>query len=580
MASTGQLASAARGSVAFTAALKLADWVGSGREVTKRGVPKPAAAVELCDLLGIEPHSRKPRSALDIAPLMTVWSVAVVADLIEQVGDRVRVGPGLRVWREGRPEEVLEAWVRCAQELLTPPDDMEEDDLARLAALVVLHEAEDAVTLDDLRLAIAEFFGDAGLDCSCPDCTSPEALRYADESGSGRPPAWQVAGLLSEFGIAALRGDEVTPTLLGRWFTALVFRDGAPSPDLDAATLIAAVNGLPHRLKLVMSRPWLSARTPAAAARDLLAAAEHTSGGLRLTALALLDECGPEAEPAWREWATKDGFGAYARSWLSQRSGTALAEADKAWLTVDALITTLDELPPELPEEVVAEAVHAQIGTGVSEALPRLAASDHPDAPRLVALLTDPGTPRPRPDRAGVGYELEIRLRYVENPPVWRRLRVPAELTLGELHHVVQVAMGWDNSHMHAFEHRTGRYGTSDRDLGFRDEHAVTVSQLLAKVGDKILYTYDFGDDWEHDITLKKIVPSSDIACTAGEGACPPEDCGGPGGYENLKAAVTDPTAQDHADLLEWLGLDSGDDFDPTTFSPETTTQALNRTRH
>lgn len=552
----------------FTAALKLAEWIGPGREVTTRGVLKPADAVEACDLLGITPHSRKPRSALDIPKLMAAWTVAAVADFIEDVGPRVRVGPGLRVWREGPADEVLAVWGRCARELLAPLDEIEEDDLARLAALTALHE-NGVVTVHDLHAVIAEFFDDAGL-----HFTSAEALRLADDSDVDRPRAWDVALLLADFGIVALRGDEVGLTPLGRWFTTLVFREGAPPPDVDATTLIDEVEGLPPRLKLLLCHPWLDARTPAEAARELLATAARISGPARNTALALLERCGPEAEPAWREWATRDGIGAYARSWLSERSGTALTEDDKAWLIVDTLINALEDLPPDLPEESVAEGVRAWIGT-VPEALPHLAASTHPDAPRVMALLT---TPHPStPESGGVGYDLEVRLRYVTKPPVWRRLEVPAHLDLGDLHWAIQAVMGWENSHMHAFDHHTGRYGTPDPDLDHHDERRVTVSQLLTKVGDKLVYEYDFGDGWEHDITLKAIVPAGPIRCTSGKGACPPEDCGGPWGYEDLKATLADPTADRHADLLRWMGLKSGNDFDPKNFSVESANQALTR---
>ncbi len=552
----------------FAAARTLADWVGTGREVTTRLVLKPAAAVEACDLLGIEPPSRKPRSALDIPPLMTVWAVAVTAELIEVTRGKAVPGPALATWDE-RAEDVLDAWIRCAQEAFGLVDEMYDDDMAHLAVLATLHENADAVPFDDLSRSIEEVCGTEGF-----------------LLGADRVSASTIAARLAEFGIVVPGEDDVEPTPLGRHFTDVVFRQGAPAADVDAEALIGSVSGLPPRLAVLLSRPWLSSRGPGAAARELLAAAARATGERRLTAIALTDECGPEAEPAWREWVRDDGLGAYARSRLADWAGAEPTAEDRAWLTVDTVVTALDVLPPELPTVLVVEAAWARIGGDPSRVVPLLANSGHPDAPRLVALLTadplDPvvrtaGPPPPRPDRAGVGYELEVRLCEVADPPVRRRLEVPADLTLDRLHEVVQAAMGWENAHMHVFAHRTGHYGAPDPELGHQDEAAVAVSRVLAEVGDRIRYTYDFGDGWDHDITLKNIVPVGDPVCTDGEGACPPEDCGGPWGYEDLKATLADPAAEGHADLLDWLGLTAAADFDPARFSTEDVNRALSR---
>ena len=83
-------------------------------------------------------------------------------------------------------------------------------------------------------------------------------------------------------------------------------------------------------------------------------------------------------------------------------------------------------------------------------------------------------------------------------------------------------------------------------------------------------YTYDFGDDWEHDVVLEKVLPPDRVArlsCLAGKGACPPEDCGGPWGYASMKEILADPDHEEHEDLLDWLNLDSGADFDPALFA-------------
>ena len=168
-------------------------------------------------------------------------------------------------------------------------------------------------------------------------------------------------------------------------------------------------------------------------------------------------------------------------------------------------------------------------------------------------------------------YQLKITLRGVTKPPVWRRVLVPADITLRNLHDVIQLAMGWEDDHLHMFS--TGRqdYGTPGMGLECADDAWVRVSQILAGPGDRLRYTYDFGDDWEHDIVVEKTRPAAPgeahLSCVAGKGACPPEDCGGAWGYADLKEVLADPAHEGHLDRLEWLGLDTGEDFDPSEFS-------------
>jgi hypothetical protein len=252
----------------------------------------------------------------------------------------------------------------------------------------------------------------------------------------------------------------------------------------------------------------------------------------------------------------------------------------------------------------------------MAEALPLLESCGHPAAPRLVKLLSGgpvnpiarladmlpgmgafPQAPVLRPIPAGhgaagpvpprrqghssAGYQIKVQLCGVTKPPVWRRLHVPADLSLDQLHEVTQAAMGWHNCHLHVFSDGWSEYGLPDRELGHLDERRVRLSQVLASVGDKIRYTYDFGDDWEHDIILEAILPAdagvTGSVCTAGKGACPPEDCGGVWGYEELKATLADPDAEEHDNMLEWLGLASGDGFNPKEFSAEKVNRRLGR---
>lgn len=176
-------------------------------------------------------------------------------------------------------------------------------------------------------------------------------------------------------------------------------------------------------------------------------------------------------------------------------------------------------------------------------------------------------TSRAARGRSGQAMQLKLSLRGVVKPPVWRRLLVPADIRLDRLHEVIQTAIGWTDTHLHVFSTRSGDYGIPDPELGYRNERNARLAQFLQQPGDRIHYSYDFGDGWEHDIVLEtRLNPEPGVqtpACLAGKGACPPEDSGGPWGYADLKEALADPRHKDHESMLDWLGRDSADSFDP-----------------
>jgi hypothetical protein len=164
-------------------------------------------------------------------------------------------------------------------------------------------------------------------------------------------------------------------------------------------------------------------------------------------------------------------------------------------------------------------------------------------------------------------------------PPIWRRLQVPSAITLRALHDVLQAAFGWENYHMWVFETPLGRCGLPDRNLEISNAAAKRLDQVAPRPSDRLSYTYDFGDDWEHAILVEAITSAEPgIAyprCLAGRRACPPEDCGGIWGYDDLIAILTDPEHEEHQERLEWLGLDSADQFDPAAFDPAQVNTAL-----
>lgn len=177
-------------------------------------------------------------------------------------------------------------------------------------------------------------------------------------------------------------------------------------------------------------------------------------------------------------------------------------------------------------------------------------------------------------------------------PRIWRRIEVPTSYTFFELHCAIQNAMGWSDGHLHAFRvdtrgqskakrrdargefitiefpdpERSDRRASSD----WRDERTERVADWFGPRITQCTHEYDFGDSWTHTVLLeKKILREPDTTyprCAAGKNACPPEDCGGVGGYDDLQKIMKDPKHEEHAEMLEWLGIESADKFDPSYF--------------
>ena len=177
-------------------------------------------------------------------------------------------------------------------------------------------------------------------------------------------------------------------------------------------------------------------------------------------------------------------------------------------------------------------------------------------------------------------YQLKVTLRGIR-PPIWRRFQVTDDLTFYQFHRVLQEVMGWYDYHLHAFD--LGGWQITDVETlaeGWddgEDEQKARLNKYLHQEGQKFRYEYDFGDSWEHDVLLEKILPVETDAqyprCLKGKRACPPEDCGGVWGYVELLEALADENHSEHEMYLESVG----DEFDPEEFDLEGVNELLRR---
>jgi len=166
-------------------------------------------------------------------------------------------------------------------------------------------------------------------------------------------------------------------------------------------------------------------------------------------------------------------------------------------------------------------------------------------------------------------YQLKISLNNIK-PAIWRRFLVQSDIKLPDLHKAIQTVMGWTNSHLHQFI-IDGKFYAEPDDESFAeiiDYRKIRLNKVLTEEKQTINYEYDFGDGWEHTITLEKILTDSTQkypVCLEGKRSCPPEDCGGPYAYDDLLKVISNPEDEEYTEMIEWLG----DGFDPEYFDKE-----------
>ena len=244
------------------------------------------------------------------------------------------------------------------------------------------------------------------------------------------------------------------------------------------------------------------------------------------------------------------------------RSGLAAAKArGKVLGRQPGQYTKSDRLAPQVIQMVEDKVSYRTIAhdlklskTTVTEIVKRHRQA-HPDFHSLRSKMA------PR-KKAQPVYQLKITLRGIR-PPIWRRVLVHSDVTLSHLHWVIQLSMGWTNSHLHSFTIHGQEYGVPMPEMGFpelepEDERSIKLSSFIPEAKFKFSYLYDFGDSWEHEILVEKVLTAETNinypVCIKAKRACPPEDCGGTWGYQEFVEVIQDAEHPEHQSMLEWVG--------------------------
>jgi hypothetical protein len=514
----------ARACPAFDEARRLATWLGAGRPVTSKGVLRPGDVPEVAQVLGAMVPSRF-RSAADLAWLHEPWAMALDCRFVVMEGTIAHAGEALAEWVGVSDEAVLGLWWRAFRAKIEAWDDP-DDPWSGIPTIPVA--ALRLLAAEPGRLRVKELTGrvmDLLWHSHGAVVTPVWELTLARDQ-----PANMIVELLIRFGAVALTGGTAGLSPLGCWALDQVASLTPPvvTKTMTASQVLAAVERLDEELAWRRASPWLGARTPIAAARELLTVAASASPMHRMTALSLVAGLDDGALPAWREAAELPRIGPAARTFLAREFGEPEPTAQEThWQVVDESAALLDEKGvaatlPDIWDNLPGDDADAKILS--------VEATGHTDAGRLIEELrryAPLGADRPAPPV----YQLKISLTHVR-PPVWRRIEVPGDTPLGGLHLVIQAVMGWDGDHLHRFTVNRRDFSDPTYGLEVADEWRADLVGVLPRPGLTASYLYDFGDSWQHTIEVEKIHDAEAgmtyPRCVAGKGTRPGEDGGEP----------------------------------------------------
>ena len=185
------------------------------------------------------------------------------------------------------------------------------------------------------------------------------------------------------------------------------------------------------------------------------------------------------------------------------------------------------------------------------------------------------------PERPQV-YQLKVTMKEIR-PHIWRRILVNGDINLYKLHKILQVVMGWEDYHLHIFELNDITYAIPSPEDPWpretKNEKRARLNDVVPDEQDSLEYIYDMGDNWCHTIVVEKILSSDEglerPVCLDGKRSAPPEDCGGVGGYQDFRKAISNPRHPEHDDLLIW----AGGAFDPNRFDLDEVNRLLSKVR-
>jgi hypothetical protein len=537
------------------------------------GVLRKPDVAAACATTGVALPERF-RSAADIQDLHRPWTVAVALGLLAINDGRVMSGPALAEWPPtgaALPGRWLDGLLAVCDATCRDADRSLGLRLQLLAVLRILHDPG----VGRQRLAYQELLTMADDICNDRGLGYEEVDLTGGSSDVSRAFLYDVVGalldLLADFGAVTLPPGGVTPparsdrstralpaiTPLGRWAAEAIAASlpRATDPDASPAEAIAAAAHATREGRRATLRRWLGARKPDVAVRELLEAADPMPARLRAAAVDAARMSGRDGLPGWAAIAgdaeTWPNSARHARAelrlWEMDATGAESSPdaADSYWLAVEAAAVALEETVGHSSLAVARGATGAIVDQGADEALCRLweaadetnsidgvltwaQASGHPEATRVSgAISTLAASGSPLTIRQGI--QLKVALRH-SRPPTWRSVQVPLLFTLGDLHRIIQVLFGWGGDHLHDFTVGATRYSDPFFDLeGTEDEEDARLRDAFpAGVPKPVLYEYDFGESWDHEITREKVFEidpaQSYPACVAFSGEQPVED--------------------------------------------------------